>query len=254
MPIVYFPRHASMMIIVECPKCSNKTAINGPGQHPVCDACDYKMTVYPNLWETILDKLETCHKELSPGERAVITLDDCAGKITYGPEEPTCNSCHTLLPVSDVKPGFNGKIQCTSCNKPTLTYPPPELWQHMFPSCRQIFGGEPDSAQHDALDLSLSPESNQPISMSCPSCSAGLSFPCTTTRRTTCRYCGVDVFIPDALWRRLHPVKRSEKWFVQFEGPSRKEIIAKSEGSHLFVISMLLTILAGAAALFYVIC
>jgi hypothetical protein len=31
------------------------------------------------------------------------------------------------------------------------------------------------------------------------------------------------IYIPDDLWRRLHPVKKAEPWFIEYEGPNALE-------------------------------
>jgi hypothetical protein len=44
-----------------------------------------------------------------------------------------------------------------------------------------------------------------------------------------CQYCKTDVYLPDDLWRRLHPVKTMAPWFVRFEGRSRAELARAAE-------------------------
>jgi hypothetical protein len=37
-------------------------------------------------------------------------------------------------------------------------------------------------------------------------------------RTTTCRFCSVAVFLPDELWRRLHPVATMRTWTLTYAG------------------------------------
>jgi len=52
--------------------------------------------------------------------------------------------------------------------------------------------------------------------MACPQCAGGLSIAADDARTISCRYCSSAVFIPDALWHRLHPVKLASDWSISF--------------------------------------
>ncbi len=41
---------------------------------------------------------------------------------------------------------------------------------------------------------------------------------------TKCKYCQVDVYIPDPVCLRLHPVKTAREWYLTFEGETHTEI------------------------------
>jgi hypothetical protein len=45
-----------------------------------------------------------------------------------------------------------------------------------------------------------------------------LTITADAERTTTCRYCEASVFIPDELWRRLHPAKTMRTWTLTYEG------------------------------------
>jgi hypothetical protein len=53
--------------------------------------------------------------------------------------------------------------------------------------------------------------------MSCPSCAAGLQITAADQRTTTCAYCKASVYIPDDLWRQLHPAKQARGWNAVFQ-------------------------------------
>jgi hypothetical protein len=60
------------------------------------------------------------------------------------------------------------------------------------------------------------------VSIKCPVCSGGLNLT-GESRKVNCDYCKREVFIPDDIWRRLHPVKKAEPWFIEYEGPNALE-------------------------------
>jgi hypothetical protein len=67
--------------------------------------------------------------------------------------------------------------------------------------------------------------------MTCPQCGAALHLTAESQRTTTCQFCHVDVFLPDELWRCLHPVKVVQPWWVRFEGSTRRQEKAASDAA-----------------------
>ena len=51
---------------------------------------------------------------------------------------------------------------------------------------------------------------------SCLSCGAGLKAD-GTDRVVACRYCNTDNFLPEELWRRLHPVPKPKIFYMLTE-------------------------------------
>ena len=219
------PRYAGVEFLVDCPKCGDKVPLNGPQRHPVCDNCSYEITIYDEFWEDKLATVEDCHHELEDGTKSQVSYLGSGVKMIYGPGSVLCAECKTPLEADTVQPGQTGQIACVSCGVKTATYPPPPWLTEMFPACRQIYGGEPDKDQPGG---SVTPKETQgaqkPLAMSCPQCGAGLSFTSADQRLVPCQYCGADVYLPDAIWRRLHPVKRAETWYLRFEGPSKLQL------------------------------
>ena len=44
----------------------------------------------------------------------------------------------------------------------------------------------------------------------------------------------MDVYLPDELWNRLHPVKTSDRWMVRYRGSARAKPAAREDDSGLF--------------------
>jgi hypothetical protein len=70
-------------------------------------------------------------------------------------------------------------------------------------------------------------ESSRPIVMSCPNCAGALSISAASERIMNCGFCSTEVYVPDAVWKRLHPVGETEEWFAGFEGPTLKQLQAR---------------------------
>lgn len=226
----FAPRYAGVEILIGCPKCGDKTPINGPQLNPVCDNCSYEITIQIDFWKSPMITLDSCHNELAAGETSGASYLGSGTRITYGPQVPLCSKCNTPLPVDKIHPGHTGQIECTSCGSTTSTHPPPQWLKEIMPNCRQIYGGEPDSKGPDNAVAPDTPQTaEKPVAMNCPSCGAGLSFTSANDRLVPCQYCGADIYMPDAVWRRLHPVKRSQRWYLKFQGIPQKQIEEERE-------------------------
>ncbi len=72
-----------------------------------------------------------------------------------------------------------------------------------------LFGliGDDGGDQNKSLD---------PIAIRCISCAAPLTVTVQTPRNAVCGHCATTQYLPDPLWLSLHPVKKTEKWFVLF--------------------------------------
>jgi DNA-directed RNA polymerase subunit RPC12/RpoP len=57
----------------------------------------------------------------------------------------------------------------------------------------------------------------RPVLFSCARCGANLEVTADTKRILTCSYCDSDLFLPDALWRALHPVQKRRPFWVRFD-------------------------------------
>ena len=60
------------------------------------------------------------------------------------------------------------------------------------------------------------PPAARPISFACPDCGAGLKIDHAAPRVLACAYCAADLYLPDALWRTLHPARPRRPFWVTF--------------------------------------
>ena len=57
-------------------------------------------------------------------------------------------------------------------------------------------------------------EALRPVMMSCLHCGGALEITSETSRIVACQYCDTDHYLPDELWRRLHPLKKRTPWYL----------------------------------------
>ena len=119
------------------------------------------------------------------------------------------------------------------------TFPAPEWLKEQLPTALQVFGGDEEVARAQGVDLAVNEAATKPIAMPCPSCGGGLTIKHDTDRTVTCQFCSTSVFIPDALWVRLHPTKTMLRWTLTY---SRKLSTDKLENARTLAKTMMATI------------
>jgi len=60
-------------------------------------------------------------------------------------------------------------------------------------------------------------EKTKMIMFACLQCGSPLKISEITPRILKCEYCDTDQYIPDALWRNIHPIPKKRTWFIRWE-------------------------------------
>jgi DNA-directed RNA polymerase subunit RPC12/RpoP len=118
---------------------------------------------------------------------------------------PLCIHCGASASLQSL----SSSVDCTGCGKPVNYVPLERDFKGMIVThvCATELDGE--AAGATPVDL---PEKATPIAMACPLCSANLQVTADSARTISCEYCNGSIFLPDALWRRFHPVKTVKRW------------------------------------------
>jgi len=196
--------------------------VNGASQAVHCAACQADAPVPDGLWNWLFSNLDDAHdtmidgdmKQIAPKIEGVV-----AYHCTYTRRLPRCDKCAATLPL-DIPTNVERDVFCTACGDGASVYPAPEWLRSFFPNAQQITsidrGAGPDAPR--AVPLGAVTEAPKPIVMPCPQCGGALQLGGDAERVTKCRYCTADVYLPDDLWKRLHPVRVVREWFVRFDG------------------------------------
>ena len=221
------PGFVTLTMCVQCDHCAQPVPVNGPVRQVHCANCE---------GDTPLHRL---HEELVLASDGYQQLGSPYTHQTYAQAEPQCARCGAAVPVDAWldREGAVATIPCPSCGAALPTYPAPAWLKKRLPNSRQVFGGDPEVARAEAgLELRVDEEGQAPFAMACPQCNGGLTITQETPRTMTCAFCGVSVFLPDALWLRLHPARRMRRWTLSFVGAlqenqkAKKETIEEKEG------------------------
>ncbi len=144
---------------------------------------------------------------------------------TRATRAPACAACdHALAaPVTEA----SSTLTCASCKAVAIGLPAPAWLTAKVPTARYVIVTDRTAIAADAnakADIGTT-EADHPIALGCTKCGAPLHITRDSERTVACEFCKTDVYLPDDLWRRLHPVKTMSPWFVRFED----EALATSE-------------------------
>lgn len=134
--------------------------------------------------------------------------------VRWGPSLPSCPGCTAPLPAEAVPPGGDGELSCR-CGRSIATFPVPDWLRKVVPSAVQLFGASRDGVV--ALPTVEISAAAKPVLFGCPRCGAGLDIDRDAPRVLACKYCASDLYLPDALWHALHPVKKRTPFWVRFD-------------------------------------
>ena len=185
------------------------------------------MTLSPDIIADFLNDFEEEYEGLSEGQGRGGTLMSGSGtfKYSYWRLEPRCSSCKKPLSIPEVQ--GNSIVRCSECNASYYVFSIPEWLQKLVPSARFCCAPQPLSIENEDSGMVIDEDSAKPVVMSCPQCAGVLSVSARSERIMECGYCNSEVYVPDAIWKRLHPVRKTEEWFVCFEGRNIKQLQAE---------------------------
>ncbi len=217
-------RYGCFKIGTTCSSCGQSLPINGPYRRLSCTACFENMDVSPDIVAGFLNDFEEEYEGLTEGQGRGGTLMSGSGtfKYSYWRLEPCCSSCRTPFSVPEVL--GTSKIRCGECSAEYYVFPVPDWLRKLVPSARFCCTPQPQTGDTDDKGVEIDEDSTKPIVMSCPQCAGALSVSARSDRIMECAYCNSEVYIPDAVWQRLHPVRKTEEWFVGFEGKNKIQL------------------------------
>jgi len=204
-------------VLMPCPECGGSVALEGPLLRVVCKACKSTLELTPQNWKGVLEfRKYEAEFSLTEGKTrgSSLTHGELKLLVRWGPSRPVCLGCGAPMPAEAVPPGGDGRLSCT-CGQSMTTHPVPDWLREVVPSAVQVFGAAREGIPEN-LEAVASSAALKPVLFSCPSCGAGLDVATESPRILTCKYCDSDLYLPDALWHALHPVKKRAPFWVSF--------------------------------------
>jgi len=219
-------RYAGYTLRTECPKCGMPLPLDRPTRKATCGQCHADVAIPEEVWHHTLALFESADRP-TPG--SVLTQSESiAGfniHMQLASTPPCCEHCGTRYAIDELATNAAQDFACTKCGDPASLWPAPTWLTLHVPTLRQIISTDPGGAttQEGApLDAALT-EEPAPVAMPCPECAGSLRITAKHERVVNCQFCSTDVFLPDEVWRRLHPVKTVQWWFARFEGRTAEQ-------------------------------
>jgi DNA-directed RNA polymerase subunit M/transcription elongation factor TFIIS len=231
-------RYVNYKLQTSCNHCGNPLMLNSPQESTHCSSCTKSVNIRPGIWKSLLEDLEDNYHKYSEGEGSTGTMMTGGFTFKYSAHKyrPHCMKCKVDMQADKVPTGETVEISCPQCGENMSSFPAPSWLKEELVTVGQVFGaewgsGKEVSKMRDGFSVdSLSPGSEStedaiaPIVIQCPPCSASLSISTNAEQVTPCDSCGSEIFIPDPVWRRLHPVKVVREWTLRYEGRTMREI------------------------------
>lgn len=210
----YFEKYCMYKVQIDCDDCGNPVPIDGPCHQAECPSCLSKAELNAGFWGDVINDLRKEYRTLDwdYGSRTQ-TLGEFNLKMTYARQVPKCRECRLPLPLETIVVGFDGPMTCVKCGTVNHTRPAPDWFKKLFGDARQLFcvpaveGGEQPVSDPTAL---------RPVLMACMNCGGKLEVTHESARILNCEYCDSDHWLPEQLWRRMHPAKKKTPWYVCF--------------------------------------
>ncbi len=210
-------RTAGFTLRTECTSCGMPLPLDRPAQEVTCGQCQATVRVPDEVWQFAVDAFEG-DKRPPPGKMRTLseTVRGFRLHLQVANLRPHCEHCATAYDLPDA----DGDFPCSRCGDPASVWTAPGWLRLQSPTCKRLVSIDPggaDSHGGASVDPSVADEV-APVAMQCPQCAASLRITAEHERIVPCQYCHTDVFLPDEVWRRLHPVKTVQWWFAVFEG------------------------------------
>jgi hypothetical protein len=209
-----------------------------PAHEAFCSHCQRETALPAQAFADLLYAFDDHHEALAEGQSITHSREANGLPITASFRrlvKPLCEKCGAPYREERIADGESRDIFCSSCGDPASTTVVPAWLRERVPQARQIVSVDAGAAKLAAGESGSAPlpevetEATRPIVMACPQCGGSLRITSETSRLLPCQFCRTDVYLPDAVWLRLHPARTVREWFVRFDGPTRPEIQRQRE-------------------------
>lgn len=207
-------RFAYLKAHTQCSACGNPLIISSPGPQFHCRYCMSEIRINKEILRDLLATLRDALTE----RRGSYTMSFMTRGFTFGcelgrtpPECPSCGEALHQAALSESALSHGEAARCGRCNAELPVMQIPSWLRKSLPKARYIIG-----AVEERPDGEPEKPAIEGVVLACPKCGGGLEID-GMTRIVPCTFCGSNVYLPDDLWLRLHPVKKATKWWVAFE-------------------------------------
>lgn len=198
-----------------CGHCSSPLMLNAVTNDFTCPACNKNNYFSDEDWQNLLDDAVKEGPGLNDGEGQPSTIMRGAYtyQLMYGKQQPRCGKCKTKIDVNKLEEySAKSNYSCPKCSNEIFIRRTNDILQKEFSGIKFLVGEDDDMLKVNPVKGKL-PSSAKPVLFTCPSCAGNLEID-GTDRMVSCKYCDSQIYLPDDLWLRLHPVKEVSRWYM----------------------------------------
>lgn len=198
-----------------CGHCSSPLMLNAVTNDIICPACNKYNYFSDEDWQNLLEDAVKEGPGFKDGEGQPSTIMRGAYnfQMMYGKQMPRCGKCKTAVDLSKLDQySAQGHFKCTKCQSDLFARRTDDILAKTYETVKYLVGEDDDMLKTDK-SKGKAPESSKPVLFNCPSCAGNLEID-GKDRMVTCKYCSSEIYLPDDLWLRLHPVKQVARWYM----------------------------------------
>jgi hypothetical protein len=191
-----------------CRACQISNPLNAITNAITCYHCGETNTLDTAFWTWFL------HPEIF--DRAARLADGEEGRsgrvmpvcmVHFARSAPHCPDCKYQLPPESLEEhSSGGRCFCPTCGRAIPLRAADALCKSLNAGARVVVGESLPSVIEAA---------KTPIVFACMSCGAGLKVD-GTSRTCACTYCHASNYLPEGLWRQLHPVPKPHDFYLVY--------------------------------------
>ncbi len=198
----------SLTIRTTCRQCRAPIPLNGPSFNVSCPICEAELPLDPSFWFHVFDSPRTGVSEKRSNGSWMLLDGTLHGHWKVG--DPRCPGCGSEIRARQVKPGRKRDWRCRSCGLALQTRPPERGFVENCPALVQVLqaapgdgGGAPSGVEEPRAGA---------CTCDCPACHGAIEVTASSQRTVACQRCGENIYLPEPLWRDLHPVEPRRSW------------------------------------------
>lgn len=209
-------------IKLSCPDCNNAIPVNRIKDSVECPNCSTKVNLHAEWWRVNIlsnQNFKVAKRCLEGEARSLdVSGSDIEYDLAYGQQFPRCRKCNDELSedeywtLDEIKQAADSAeyIQCKRCNEQISIRKADDLIYSIVDHPVIALIGE-DSDKKIEKNYT-----GKAMMFACMSCGAGLKAD-GNNRVVECQYCNTDNFLPEELWRRMHPIPKPEIFYMLAE-------------------------------------
>jgi protein-arginine kinase activator protein McsA len=200
--------------MTDCKKCGLPLPINGPLRKVICNHCLNEIKLELIKWTE-----QVAWTAMRGGNLLRLSSYDCTGIKTKQYLCSICPKCESEIHFNTELLGKDTVISCPECAEEIETFPAPDWLKEELNMVVQVISTARESrVPQNASILKTDQKAVKPILFLCPGCGATLKVLSETSRLMPCGHCNSEVYLPDIIWKRLHPISIVIPWTIIYEG------------------------------------